>query len=54
MVEQCPIYTDAARSYVGEGSIGAIYTQGLQDFHPEPGIYDIIWVRGRGDHGLIR
>ncbi len=45
IVEQCKKYTDAAREYVGMDSIRNIYTQGLQDFMPEEGIYDIVWIQ---------
>ena len=45
LVEQCKKYTDAAREYVGMDSIRNIYTQGLQDFTPEEGIYDIVWIQ---------
>ena len=45
IVEQCQNYTDASREYVGMDSIRNIYTQGLQDFEPEEGIYDIVWIQ---------
>ena len=45
IVEQCKKYTDAAREYVEMDSIRNIYTQGLQDFMTEEGIYDIVWIQ---------
>jgi ribosome biogenesis GTPase A len=45
IVEQCQKYTDAAREYVGMENIRNVYTQGLQDFMPEEGIYDIVWIQ---------
>lgn len=49
MVEQNPIFLEAARSYLGpttvEKRIGEMFAVGLQDFEPEPKKYDVIWVQ---------
>lgn len=45
LVEQNKQFADAIRPYVDAPAdkIGTIYNQGLQDFTPTPGKYDVIW-----------
>lgn len=42
-VEQCAKFTDEMRTYVNSPKLGRIFTQGLQEFTPEAGCYDLIW-----------
>lgn len=46
LVEQCPQFSAQIPKYVGTTEkLGEIYTQGLQDFTPEEGKYDVIWTQ---------
>ncbi|CAD7012299.1 alpha N-terminal protein methyltransferase 1 [Ceratitis capitata] len=50
IVEQDASFTGRAREYCTEGnehvgSLGEIYTMGLQEFTPSPGKYDVIWCQ---------
>lgn len=49
MVEQNPDFLESAKSYLGptvvEKKIGQMFPVGLQDFQPEVGRYDVIWVQ---------
>lgn len=48
MVEQNANFLEKAKSYLGEKclkQIGEFYSQGLQDFKPERGKYDVIWMQ---------
>uniref|UniRef100_A0A7G3ABA0 Alpha N-terminal protein methyltransferase 1 n=1 Tax=Lutzomyia longipalpis TaxID=7200 RepID=A0A7G3ABA0_LUTLO len=46
LVEQCPQFATQIPEYVGDTKhLGEIYTQGLQDFTPEEGKYDVIWTQ---------
>ncbi|KAL1490460.1 hypothetical protein ABEB36_013149 [Hypothenemus hampei] len=49
MVEQNSVFLEAAKNYLGptliEKKIGTMFPVGLQDFKPEIGKYDVIWVQ---------
>lgn len=47
MVEQNQAFLDQARTYIGHGSerVENLFCQGLQDFAPEEGYYDVIWCQ---------
>lgn len=48
MVEQNGNFLEKAKSYLGEKrleKIGEFYQEGLQDFRPERGKYDVIWIQ---------
>jgi protein N-terminal methyltransferase len=45
LVEQCEKYVDAAWEYVDESRLENLYRIGLQDFTPESGKYDCIWIQ---------
>lgn len=42
-VEQCAKFAQEMRTYVVSPKLGRIYNQGLQEFTPEDGCYDLIW-----------
>lgn len=44
LVEQNTHFTDSVPSYIGSTpKLGKVFNQGLQDFAPETGKYDVIW-----------
>ncbi len=44
IVEQDQHFANSVKEYVGNSSkLGTIYNQGLQEFHPKPMRYDVIW-----------
>lgn len=46
IVEQDEHFASSVKEYVGvtnASKLGTIYNQGLQEFHPEPKRYDVIW-----------
>lgn len=44
VVEQDEHFASSVKEYVGNSSrLGTIYNQGLQEFHPTPMRYDVIW-----------
>jgi protein N-terminal methyltransferase len=46
LVETSPRLINAAKEYMGEDRIKCKFIcEGLQNFHPEPDSYDIIWVQ---------
>ncbi|XP_059622904.1 N-terminal Xaa-Pro-Lys N-methyltransferase 1 [Phlebotomus argentipes] len=46
LVEQCPQFAAQIPKYVGPSAkLGEIYTQGLQEFTPAEGKYDVIWTQ---------
>lgn len=49
MVEQNPQFLDTAKEYLGpslvEKKVGQMFPVGLQDFQPDVGKYDVIWVQ---------
>lgn len=48
LVEQNGNFLQKARSYLGEkcvGKVGEFFQEGLQDFRPEQGKYDVIWIQ---------
>ncbi|KAG2189919.1 hypothetical protein INT46_007505 [Mucor plumbeus] len=50
LVEQAPPFVEQAKSEylkqeIGQGKIGQVLCQGLQDFEPEQGKYDLIWCQ---------
>lgn len=45
LVEQCQKYIEAARIYVNSPKAGNYFAMGLQDFVPESGVYDVVWVQ---------
>ncbi|KAI8982336.1 alpha-N-methyltransferase NTM1 [Mycotypha africana] len=50
VVEQAPSFVEQAKAdylkrEIDEGKIGNLYCQGLQDFVPEEGRYDLIWCQ---------
>lgn len=45
LVEQCQKYIEAAQMYVNSPKAGTYFSMGLQDFTPEPALYDAIWVQ---------
>ncbi|XP_066152254.1 N-terminal Xaa-Pro-Lys N-methyltransferase 1 [Euwallacea fornicatus] len=49
MVEQNPLFLEAAKRYIGpnlmENKIGEMFAVGLQNFVPEAGKYDVIWIQ---------
>ncbi|XP_056444717.1 N-terminal Xaa-Pro-Lys N-methyltransferase 1 [Gadus chalcogrammus] len=47
LVDVTQEFLDQARTYLGEESkrVGHYFCTGLQDFVPEPGRYDVIWIQ---------
>lgn len=45
LVEQCEKYVNAAKEYVNEPRLENLYRIGLQDFTPDAGKYDCIWIQ---------
>jgi len=45
LVEQSPRLINSAPAYCGEADRLNLITIGLQDFAPEPGTYDVIWIQ---------
>lgn len=46
LVEQSPDFTAKAREIFAENpKVGDIFCMGLQDFAPDPGTYDVVWVQ---------
>ncbi|GAB0093899.1 Alpha N-terminal protein methyltransferase 1 [Sergentomyia squamirostris] len=46
LVEQNPQFADQIPRYIGKTEkLGEIYTEGLQDFTPQEGRYDVIWTQ---------
>eukprot|EP00127_Corallochytrium_limacisporum_P001151 Clim_evm3s43 gene=Clim_evmTU3s43 len=45
LVELVQKFVDKARSYVGDDRLKETYCCGLQDFNPEEGKYNLIWVQ---------
>ena len=45
-VEQCAEFVEVARTALASYThVGNIYCAGLQEFTPEPGLYDVIWCQ---------
>lgn len=45
LVEQCEKYVNAAKEYVNDAKLENLYRIGLQDFTPDTGKYDCIWIQ---------
>ncbi|XP_063695008.1 N-terminal Xaa-Pro-Lys N-methyltransferase 1-B-like [Bolinopsis microptera] len=48
MIDTCQEHLDSAREYLGEDMFARVPAQhccGLEDFHPEPNTYDLVWVQ---------
>jgi len=44
LVEQCQNFVDQGKEDLkGHKKVGEFYCQGLQDFNPPPGSYDVVW-----------
>lgn len=45
IVEQNPAYTAQARQDITSPKLVGVYTVGLQNWRPEAGLYDVIWIQ---------
>eukprot|EP00357_Protocruzia_adherens_P004189 CAMPEP_0114985742 /NCGR_PEP_ID=MMETSP0216-20121206/8038_1 /TAXON_ID=223996 /ORGANISM="Protocruzia adherens, Strain Boccale" /LENGTH=286 /DNA_ID=CAMNT_0002348097 /DNA_START=234 /DNA_END=1094 /DNA_ORIENTATION=+ len=50
MVEQNPLYVEKAKTYIDKPSIDRYFCAGLQDFTPDQGYYDCIWIQWVIEH----
>lgn len=48
MIDTCQEHLESAREYLGEKMFARVPAQhccGLEDFHPEPDTYDLVWIQ---------